>query len=114
METFEYMTRNGYTLRKMAEILNKTLSEIEDMCIEYGQTHKLSTSIECDICYEHLSFTIKGKMPMQTPCCDKYVCVSCTIKCVHTIENEHLMRCPFCRKTLNLTQRMFEKMVQLN
>lgn len=107
--TIDTLVRAGTPVPLMARLLKKTVDEVEDMLIEYGRTNNPLAKEDCGICYEGFVFG-GSKTPTQTPCCNKFMCVACTRKCVTKHEEIGCcMSCPFCRKNLLINDRLFAK-----
>ena len=60
----------------------------------------------CEICYEPYSLTNQSKLPKLTSCCSHSFCLSCLLDIYN--RNEHIFKCPYCRKSVNQSPREFK------
>ena len=97
------MLLTGTPIDEITKTLNKDLDEVERYALKLGAKLNTWSDKTCDICYHNYNFNIRKNTPTQTPCCLKFMCVGCALTCCHNLK----MICPYCRKNLEIDQRLY-------
>jgi hypothetical protein len=99
------LDNNVNDIKEISNILNISIDLVETLLIEYGKKYNTYSEEKCSICFDQFDFNKNGKIPTQLPCCQKYMCVHCTLK---QIQNLNII-CPFCKNIISVNQRLYDQ-----
>jgi hypothetical protein len=100
MRQVTMMVNDHVPLMDIARQLNISESRLQDLLIKIARLNENINKkyIECPICMEDTNFEADmKKMPVQTPCCRQYLCVSCVKAGIKNVSDHKHFHCYFCR-----------------